>query len=156
MSNGILIVKIYELDTLKSLSILDLKEESGVNASENIDLREVLNLVSSGKYAAFDEVEIKEETPQELLDKFSKEHLHTDDEVRYVLSGCSIFDIRGSRDQWIRIEVQEKDFITVPANLYHRFFAPAKNVKAIRLFSGTEGWTPIYRSNREEDKMQLA
>lgn len=149
-------MKIYELDTLKNLSSLDLKEESGVIASENIDLREVLNLVSSGKFASFDEVEIKEETPQELLDRFSKEHFHSDDEVRYILSGHSVFDVRGLRDQWIRIEVKEKDFITVPANLYHRFYAPVKDVKAIRLFSGTQGWTPVYRDNIEEDKMQLA
>ncbi|MDX1919364.1 MAG: cupin domain-containing protein [Candidatus Caenarcaniphilales bacterium] len=149
-------MKIYELDTLKVLSVTDLKDESGVIASENIDLREVLNLVSSGKYSSFDEVEINENTSEELLDKFSKEHLHTDDEVRFMLSGRSVFDVRGSKDQWIRIEVSEKDFITIPTNLYHRFFAPVKNVKAIRLFSGKEGWIPIYRESVLEDEMQVA
>jgi 1,2-dihydroxy-3-keto-5-methylthiopentene dioxygenase len=136
---------IYELNSQKTLSPLELKKESGVIGSENIDLREVMNLVSSGKFASFDEVIIDEKTSDALLNNFWQEHLHTDDEIRYFLEGNSIFDVRGSADQWIRIEVCEKDFITVPANLYHRFSAPSKKVKAIRLFSNTAGWTPIYR-----------
>lgn len=138
-------MKIYELESNLSLTITDLKNESGVMGSENIDVKEVLNLVSSGKYSLFDEVIINENTPDDLLDKFSKEHLHEDDEVRYFLSGNCIFDVRGLKDQWIRIEVSPKDFISVPKNLYHRFFALNKNAKALRLFSSTEGWVPIYR-----------
>ena len=138
-------VKVYELESLKMLTNADLKREAGVVAIEDIDLREVMNLVSSGQYASFDEVVITKQTPDDLLEKFSKEHLHEDDEVRYILSGYSIFDVRGSEDQWIRIEVSEKDFISVPARLYHRFFVPSKETKALRLFSDKEGWVPIYR-----------
>jgi 1,2-dihydroxy-3-keto-5-methylthiopentene dioxygenase len=138
-------MKIYELDSLKRLDIIELKRQTGVNASENIDLREVLNLVSSGTYGSFDEVIVDENTDKAILDKFSKEHLHTDDEVRYILQGTSIFDVRGSLDQWIRIEVEAHDFITIPTNLYHRFFTTSQEVKAIRLFSGKEGWVPVYR-----------
>ena len=74
---------IYELNSQKTLSSLELKKESGVIGSENIDLREVMNLVSSGKFASFDEVIIDEKTSDDLLNKFWQEHLHTDDEVRY-------------------------------------------------------------------------
>lgn len=140
-------MKVYELESLKILTLADLKRESGVLATEDIDLREVMNLVSSGHYASFDEVTVNENTSDELLAKFSKEHLHEDDEVRYVLAGHSIFDVRGSQDQWIRIEVCEKDFITVPAHLYHRFFVPSKSAKALRLFSGDAGWVPVYRDS---------
>ncbi len=138
-------MKIYELDTLKRLTTTELKEEAGVIGLENVDLKEVMNLVSSGKYSSFDEVTVDQNTPDEVLDKFSKEHLHSDDEVRYFVSGNSIFDVRGSKDQWIRIEVSAKDFITVPENLHHRFFVPHKEARAIRLFSGKEGWVPVYR-----------
>lgn len=136
---------IYELSSQKPLSASQLKAESGVIGTENIDLREVMNLVSSGKYASFDEIIIDDKTPEDLLNKFSEEHLHHDEEVRYFLEGKSIFDVRGSSDEWIRIEAEKKDFITVPANLYHRFFAIDKKVKAIRLFTDTNGWQPIYR-----------
>jgi cupin superfamily acireductone dioxygenase involved in methionine salvage len=138
-------VKIYELDTLQRLTASELQEESGVIGLENVDFKEVLNMVSSGKYASFDEVIVNADTPDELLEKFSKEHLHADDEVRYFVAGNSIFDVRGSKDQWIRIEVSEKDFITVPQNLYHRFFTPQKQAKALRLFTGQDGWVPVYR-----------
>jgi 1,2-dihydroxy-3-keto-5-methylthiopentene dioxygenase len=138
-------MKIYEIETLKTLTVNDLKRESAVTALEQVDLKEVMNMISSGKYASFDEVSIDENTPDELLQKFSKEHLHTDDEVRYFLSGNSVFDVRSASDVWIRIEVGERDFITVPKNLYHRYFAPDKKAKALRLFTGTDGWVPVYR-----------
>jgi 1,2-dihydroxy-3-keto-5-methylthiopentene dioxygenase len=142
-------VRIYELETNKLLNLQDLQDESGVVAAQDIDAKEVFSLVSRGKYESFDEVIVNEETPEELLAKFSKEHLHADDEVRYFLQGESTFDVRGSKDQWIRIEVGPRDFITVPANLYHRFMVREKNVKAIRLFSGKQGWVPIYRDAQE-------
>ncbi|MFN5539468.1 MAG: 1,2-dihydroxy-3-keto-5-methylthiopentene dioxygenase [Candidatus Melainabacteria bacterium] len=138
-------MKIYEIETLKTLTVNDLKRESAVTALEQVDLKEVMNMISSGKYASFDEVSIDENTPDELLQKFSKEHLHTDDEVRYFLSGNSVFDVRSASDVWIRIEVGERDFITVPKKLYHRYFAPDKKAKALRLFTGTDGWVPVYR-----------
>jgi 1,2-dihydroxy-3-keto-5-methylthiopentene dioxygenase len=142
-------VRIYELETLTPLSAANLKDQAGVTGLENVDLKEVINMVSSGKYASFDEVIINQDTPSELLNKFVEEHHHSDDEVRYFISGNSIFDVRGSRDQWIRIEVGPRDFITVPQNLHHRFFVPGKNAKALRLFTGTEGWVPIYREKAE-------
>ncbi len=138
-------MKIYEIETLKTLTVNDLKRESAVTALEQVDLKEVMNMISSGKYASFDEINIDENTTDELLQKFSQEHLHTDDEVRYFLSGNSVFDVRSASDVWIRIEVGERDFITVPKNLYHRYFAPDKKAKALRLFTGTEGWVPVYR-----------
>jgi cupin superfamily acireductone dioxygenase involved in methionine salvage len=140
-------VKIYELETNSPLTTAALKAEANVTGLENVDIKEVLNMVSSGKFGSFDEVIIDSNTSDELLDKFRNEHLHEDDEVRYLLSGNSIFDVRGSRDQWIRIEVSAKDFITIPKNLYHRFFAPNKQAKALRLFTRKEGWIPIYRNS---------
>ncbi|MDJ0625949.1 MAG: cupin domain-containing protein [Candidatus Caenarcaniphilales bacterium] len=143
-------MKIYELENLNPLTNSQLKEETGVIASSDIDLREVMNLVSSGQYNSFDEVTINENTPDETLGKFAKEHSHSDEEVRYFLSGQSIFDVRSYKDHWIRIEVEDKDFITIPANLFHRFFTPDKNVKALRLFSGKEGWVPNYREDTKD------
>ncbi|MFY0535799.1 1,2-dihydroxy-3-keto-5-methylthiopentene dioxygenase [Nannocystis pusilla] len=75
-------------------------------------------------YVAQDVIELRPDTPNldGLLAKFKDEHLHRDDEVRFVLDGEGIFDIRGADERWIRVQVERGDLIVVPADLYHRFF----------------------------------
>lgn len=81
--------------------------------------------------------------------KFSAEHLHTDDEVRYVLEGEGIFDIRSADDRWMRITVEAGDLIVVPANLHHRFLlTERKHIRCVRLFKDAAGWVPQYRDSR--------
>ena len=67
-------------------------------------------------YLTRDEVELSAGTPNlaAILAKFDAEHLHTDDEVRYVLEGEGIFDIRSNDDRWMRVIVEVGDLISVP------------------------------------------
>lgn len=40
--------------------------------------------------------------------KFAAEHLHTDDEIRFILGGKGYFDVRdATSDTWIRVEVEK-------------------------------------------------
>ncbi|MGH7441306.1 MAG: 1,2-dihydroxy-3-keto-5-methylthiopentene dioxygenase, partial [bacterium] len=48
--------------------------------------------------------------------KFSVEHYHPGDEVRFTLSGAGVWEIRSLDDRWMKVEVTSEDFITVPSN----------------------------------------
>ncbi|PRQ04687.1 Acireductone dioxygenase [Enhygromyxa salina] len=78
--------------------------------------------------------------------KFADEHLHTDDEVRFVLAGEGIFDIRDDADRWMRVTVEAGDLIVVPKDRHHRFFlTDSKQIRCVRLFQDSAGWVPHYR-----------
>src|ERR1700686_2530391 len=99
-------------------------------------------------YRDEDEVALSTETPNldAICAKFDKEHYHTLDEVRFVVDGQGIFDVRDAGDQWVRIEVDAGDLIIIPANKYHRFYlTSAKTIRCLRLFLNNEGWAPLYR-----------
>ena len=99
-------------------------------------------------YVDQDVVELSPDTPnlETVCAKFDKEHFHTEDEVRFVLDGDGIFDVRDDTNQWIRIEVSEGDMIIIPAHKYHRFYlTDRKHIRCMRLFANHDGWAPVYR-----------
>lgn len=103
-------------------------------------------------YATMDQVGMKPdmENFDALCRKFMDEHLHTDDEVRFVLSGSGVFEIRSRDDRWMKVTVHPGDFILVPANRYHRFYlTDEKRIQCVRLFKDASGWVPHYRKDRE-------
>lgn len=86
------------------------------------------------------------ENLEAICAKFDKEHYHTEDEVRMVVAGDGIFDVRDEGDSWIRIEVTQGDMIVIPARTYHRFMlTDRKHIRCMRLFANNEGWSPLYR-----------
>lgn len=102
-------------------------------------------------YVTQDEVALEPGTPNldAICDKFKGEHLHDDDEVRFVLEGEGIFDIRSKDDRWMRVEVFPGDLIIVPAGRFHRFFlTDQRQIRCVRLFKDSAGWAPRYRPER--------
>ena len=99
-------------------------------------------------YIEQDIVELAPNTPnlEVICAKFADEHLHTDDEVRFVIDGAGIFDIRDDDDRWMRVTVEAGDLIVVPKQRHHRFFlTDSQRIRCVRLFQDSAGWVPHYR-----------
>ncbi|MEM9193558.1 MAG: cupin domain-containing protein [Myxococcota bacterium] len=105
-------------------------------------------LKDSRGYITQDEVALSPATPNldAICAKFVDEHLHEEDEVRFVLEGEGIFDIRSRDDRWMRVKVESGDLIVVPERRHHRFMlTEAQNIRCVRLFKDQSGWVPHYR-----------
>jgi 1,2-dihydroxy-3-keto-5-methylthiopentene dioxygenase len=100
-------------------------------------------------YIQQDEIELRPDTPglDAICAKFIDEHLHDDDEVRFILAGEGIFDIRSRTDRFMRVVVERGDLLVVPALRHHRFqLTDLRTIRAVRLFKDASGWVPRYRT----------
>jgi 1,2-dihydroxy-3-keto-5-methylthiopentene dioxygenase len=99
-------------------------------------------------YVEQDTIELTPDMPnlEAICAKFEDEHRHSDDEVRFVLAGEGIFDIRSADDRWMRLTVERGDLIVVPKDRHHRFLlTDDKHIRCVRLFQDRAGWVPHYR-----------
>jgi len=147
-------MRAYALENeLQVLTPSDLERNGVLSWRLSSDAAERAETVSTIKrehrYVDDDVVELSPEMPNldAICAKFDKEHFHTEDEVRVVLEGDGVFDVRDDADRWIRIEVTEGDVILIPAHKHHRFFlTDRRRIRCMRLFANHEGWAPLYRA----------
>lgn len=84
---------------------------------------------------------------EEKVKSFFSEHLHEDEEIRYILDGEGYFDVRGVQDEWIRICLVKDDMIILPAGIYHRFTTNEQNVRDLRLYLFCVSWIMLTSSS---------
>ena len=109
--------------------------------------KEIDELKARGGYVTADVIDVSPDTPglEAMLRKFSSEHWHDEDEVRFIIAGHGLFHIHTKAGPVIAIEVEAGDLIRVPRGTWHWFNLCAdRRIRAIRLFQDMAGWTPIY------------
>lgn len=108
---------------------------------------EIDRIKAHGGYVTADVINITPQTPNlpALLERFSKEHTHSEDEVRFILKGRGLFHVHPEFGPVFAIQVEAGDLINVPKGTMHWFDLCAdQTIRAIRLFQDMTGWTPHY------------
>jgi 1,2-dihydroxy-3-keto-5-methylthiopentene dioxygenase len=108
---------------------------------------EIERLKKAGNFVTADVINVSPATPglDAMLAKFSKEHTHSEDEVRFTVKGAGIFHIHPTSGPVFGIQVESGDLINVPAGTQHWFdLCSDKTIRCIRLFQDMSGWTPHY------------
>jgi len=104
-------------------------------------------LKARGGYVTADVIDVHPTTPglDAMLKKFSSEHWHDEDEVRFIVEGRGLFHIHPPGRAVFAIEVEPGDLIRVPRGTHHWFdLCGDRRIRAIRLFQDPSGWTPHY------------
>jgi len=111
---------------------------------------EIKKLKEAGGYVTADVINVSPQTPNldAMLAKFSSEHWHDEDEVRFIIHGRGVFHIHPKTSPVVAIEVEAGDLIRVPRGTLHWFDLCAdKQIRAIRLFQDPAGWAPRYTNS---------
>ena len=108
---------------------------------------QIERLKQLGRYVTADVIDVTPETPnlETMLAKFSREHWHDEDEVRFIIRGRGLFHVHPRQGPLTAIEVESGDLIRVPRGTWHWFdLCGDRTIRAIRLFQDPSGWTPHY------------
>ena len=119
--------------------------------------KQIEELKTSGGYVTADVIDVNEQTPglDAMLAKFSREHWHDEDEVRFVVAGRGLFHIHPVNKSVLSIEVEAGDLIRVPRGTLHWFdLCSDRRIRAIRLFQDIAGWTPHYSDSGIDQRFQ--
>lgn len=130
----------------------NLREKFDLNDEEKEEIleafkTEIEDISERRGYKASDVISLSDSNPNldELLKNFQREHHHTDDEVRYVVSGHGVFIIQAKDERFFEVHLDPGDLISVPPNIRHYFtLSDDRKVVAVRIFVTPEGWVPVY------------
>ena len=117
---------------------------------------EIAEMKRRGGYVTADVIDVTPETPglDAMLARFDKEHTHSEDEVRFILTGRGIFFLHIGGGV-VSVEVHPGDMLRVPKGTAHWFtLCEERRIRAIRWFQDTAGWTPSYTDSGVDKSYQ--
>lgn len=118
---------------------------------------EIERLKEQGGYVTADVINVTPDVPNldAMLAKFSKEHTHSEDEVRFIVAGRGVFHIHPDGGPIFAIQTDSGDLINVPSGVRHWFdLCDERRIRAIRLFLDPAGWTPDYVDDPQNEKYE--
>ncbi len=118
---------------------------------------EIDKLKAGGGYVTADVINVSPQTPNldAMLAKFSREHWHDEDEVRFIVQGRGLFHVNPKTSPVVGIEVEAGDLIRVPRGTLHWFdLCSDRQIRCIRLFQDPSGWTPKYTDSGVDAKFE--
>jgi len=109
-------------------------------------------LMDKGGYQTADVIRVDGHTPnlEGIREKFTREHTHSEDEVRVFVEGQGFFwfHSEGLDYDVFALLCERGDLISVPANTKHWFdLGDSPKVCAIRIFTDQAGWVPQYTNS---------
>ncbi len=111
---------------------------------------EIERLKAQGGFVTADVINVNPATPNldAMLNKFNKEHTHSEDEIRFTVHGSGVFHIHPDQGPLFSITVESGDLVNVPRGTKHWFnLCSDRTIRCIRLFEDSSGWTPHYVEN---------
>jgi 1,2-dihydroxy-3-keto-5-methylthiopentene dioxygenase len=110
-----------------------------------------------GGFTKVDVVNVHAGTPglEAMLAKFSTEHWHEEDEVRFTVHGRGLYHIHPPLGPVLALEVAPGDLLRVPRSTRHWFtLCGEREIKAVRFFQDPAGWAPYYTESRLDEQYE--
>ena len=102
--------------------------------------------------AQLDDVRLTPEDEAKIA-READEHAHMEDEVRLVVEGEAVYDVRARDERWVRIQVGAGDLVVIPSRRYHRFLLGTTGVvRFMQPFSERPALIPLYRASDDETR----
>jgi 1,2-dihydroxy-3-keto-5-methylthiopentene dioxygenase len=119
------------------------------------DFSLVNQIVKERFYKHTDEIRISQTCKDEqFLEKWFREHINDDEQIRLITDGSCYYDIRSKQDTWIRLQLNAGDLIVLPPGLYQRASLDEDDYCAMfRIFRDVQRWSPLFRSDKRTDSV---
>jgi 1,2-dihydroxy-3-keto-5-methylthiopentene dioxygenase len=125
---------------------------------EKLDLRNFdasVDRVKRARDLARDEVillSLDNPNHEGAIAKEADEHAHLGQEVRLIVEGAAVYEVRARDDSWLRLSVRAGELVVLPTQRYHRFLVDGPSVKYQSLFRELNALMPFYRASNDETR----
>ncbi len=116
-----------------------------------VSLDRQIGELAGGEYGGCDLVVLHNdvENLDAMLSKFTRCHIHPDDEVRYIVDGEGVFGVVLPDGAQVELTVEAPEYICVPGGIEHWFrLTSFRRIKAVRIFMEGERWEATFTGTK--------